>query len=295
MTFLRTEEGLTNQALFRDVDIVIYTEGGENSYSIEDILKGDFNEWSIDQVFWDGILQKHKFEQKYKLLPIGSKTTLEHIANMIVNEKVENVGVAMDTDLDDINGTKKISPYILYTYGYSWESDVFEFSVLEHFVIDYLPKHIRRSNIIDYAQKKLDNYLSGCTKITAFNLLYIKTNAKRLHYKDFKFQSKSEIGLDIVKIDDFILKEKTGVKASRSLNRCNSRDQRIRRYINGKWVKIIYKDVLNHVRIERLRFKNKLPMDHLEREFVNRYMKLKNVESFLFHERQIKQLRDSKP
>ena len=69
MSFTRTNSGLSNLALFHGVDLIVFTEGGEESYSYEDVLASKFNERSVDIKFWSGIFSKHNFQQpKYQYL-----------------------------------------------------------------------------------------------------------------------------------------------------------------------------------------------------------------------------------
>ena len=125
MSFTRTNSGLSNLALFHGVDLIVFTEGGEESYSYEDVLASKFNERSVDIKFWSGIFSKHNFEKTVEFRALGSKTCSKTICELLVSNSINNIAVALDSDLDDIIGTKFNSPYILYTQGYSWENDVY--------------------------------------------------------------------------------------------------------------------------------------------------------------------------
>lgn len=125
MSFTRTESGLSNLALFCNVDLIVYTEGGQESFSFEDMVDGEFNSQSVDIKFWDSIFQKHGFNKTIQFRAIGSKSSLLKICKLIVANKIRNVIVTLDSDLDDFIGNKFTSPFILYTRGYSWENDVY--------------------------------------------------------------------------------------------------------------------------------------------------------------------------
>lgn len=191
MTFLRTLDGLTNQALFNDVDIIFYTEGGDVSYSVDEVSSGIHNDFAIDQIFWINVLEKHRLEQKYKILPIGSKSTLLQIANLIAGCSIQNVGVAMDTDYDDLYERKIQSPYILYTYGYSWENDVFDFSTLEHYIAENTLNTTQRLKALDVLKEIIENYIDGCISLDKFNLLYANKRKKKIHYRRFEKSGES--------------------------------------------------------------------------------------------------------
>ena len=129
MAFTRTQSGLSNLRLFYNARIVIFTEGGDRSYTIYQIADGGCNNQSVDVKFWRYVLERNGFNEAVEFKPIGSKSTAKKICEMILNGKVKNVAVAMDRDLDPLIGNRYESPLILYTKGYSWENDVFKYEL----------------------------------------------------------------------------------------------------------------------------------------------------------------------
>ena len=128
MAFTRTSSGLQNLHLFHNVDFVVYTEGGA-SFSFEDVKLGKFNNESIDSVFWNIIFSNYKSASiKYK--PIGSKSTVLKIAEEIIKNNLQTVYAVMDQEFDMVYQTNLSHPNILYTYGYSWENDVWNKEVI---------------------------------------------------------------------------------------------------------------------------------------------------------------------
>jgi hypothetical protein len=110
--FTRSSAGLSNQHIFYGVDLVVYCEGKE--------LDGEAA--SIDEVFWE-----HVFIQNGKKVyckSVGGKPELLALAQRIVDEGLSNIAVAMDKDYDDLRGQLVVHPQVIYTFGYSWESDV---------------------------------------------------------------------------------------------------------------------------------------------------------------------------
>lgn len=124
-TFTRTNSGLSNLYLFHSVDVVVFTEGGGTSLSITQVISGAENRAPVDIRFWKLIFDKNGIKKSYKLKAIGSKISVLNIAKKIMTGEVKNVGAAMDRDLDGYLGNRLQSPLILYTEGYSWESDVY--------------------------------------------------------------------------------------------------------------------------------------------------------------------------
>lgn len=125
MSFTRSPSGLSNLHIFYNVDLIIFTEGGDKTYTIEEINEGKYNETAVDIKFWNTILSVNNFQRKFQLRAIGSKTASNNICEQIINGELKNVAVARDRDLDDFFDTKFTSPFILYTKGYSWENDVY--------------------------------------------------------------------------------------------------------------------------------------------------------------------------
>lgn len=126
MEFSRTPSGLSNMALFCGADFVVFTEGGSTSYNINDVINGNFNTNSVDIKFWDIALRKYGFNRSLHFRALGSKTCAEEIAIKVANSEISNVIVVRDSDLDVFLGLKIESPFVLYTYGYSWENDVWQ-------------------------------------------------------------------------------------------------------------------------------------------------------------------------
>lgn len=125
MIFRRTCTGLSNQHLFLNVDAIVFVEGGR-SYSKNDVYTGQFDTHAIDIKFWRGVFSIYHKGKKLQFRAIGSKPTLKNIVDDIDKEKIRNVYVAMDRDFDDINNELRNSNGVVYTYGYSWENDVWQ-------------------------------------------------------------------------------------------------------------------------------------------------------------------------
>lgn len=116
--FTRTTDGLSSEHLFYDVDWVVYCEGVSESEEVS----------SLDEVFWSKILRTLGINCRCK--SFGSKTNLLDLAYKVENGEMGNVIVAMDRDFDHLNGKRIEHPQVIYTWGYSWESDACqEFSI----------------------------------------------------------------------------------------------------------------------------------------------------------------------
>jgi hypothetical protein len=110
--FTRTKFGLSNEHQFYRVELVVYCEG--------DTVEGESA--SLDEVFWTKVFECNGRVVKCKSL--GGKPTLRPLAEKVANGEIDNVVVAMDRDYDHLRGLKIFHPKVIYTFGYSWESDV---------------------------------------------------------------------------------------------------------------------------------------------------------------------------
>lgn len=123
-SFRRTNVGLSNQHLFHNVDLVVFLEGGTTSFSKTEAYAGGFTDNTADIIFWQNIFSRFKTKTKIKFRSIGSKNTIKEIAVDIIDGKITSVIVAMDNEFDDILKKRLNHPAVVYSYGYSWENDI---------------------------------------------------------------------------------------------------------------------------------------------------------------------------
>ncbi|MDF3383410.1 MULTISPECIES: DUF4435 domain-containing protein [unclassified Sulfitobacter] len=109
--FTRTEAGLSSEHLFFDVDWIVYCEGKPLSDDVS----------SLDEAFWTKVLSANGVSCKCKSM--GSKPELKQLAETVIDGSVQRVLVAMDRDYDHLMANLIDHPRVLYSHGYSWESD----------------------------------------------------------------------------------------------------------------------------------------------------------------------------
>jgi hypothetical protein len=170
MSFTRTNSGLSNLARFYGVDLIAFTEGGNNSFSISEVLRGSFNKASVDIKFWSGLFERYNIKKSIHFRALGSKTCSKDLREMISGGAVRNIIVTCDSDLDDYFETKINSPYVLYTYGYSWENDVWH----PNFVMEQIKSFMFTQNLdAQHSEKFAEAY--SALKSDAFRLLKLET------------------------------------------------------------------------------------------------------------------------
>lgn len=153
--FKRTLNGLKNQHLFHDVDIIVFVEGGSQSFSKSEVYSGQYNSETDDIIFWRNIFTEFQKTKKIKFKSVGSKTTIKEIAIDIVNGSLKTVMVAMDNEFDEILKQRIEHESVLYTYGYSWENDVWNSQLIKAVVEELTAIKIEHNEIDNVFSKFL--------------------------------------------------------------------------------------------------------------------------------------------
>lgn len=139
MSLRRTAGGLASLHLFFRVDCIVYCEGGF-PLGEADVLAGQGDEQTLDVMFWKSICEFVGAKRNYHFKSVGSKTTLKSIAADIATHGIATVLVSLDRDYDWHCARHLNHPRVLYTYGYSWESDTVCALGLERLFFRLFPK-----------------------------------------------------------------------------------------------------------------------------------------------------------
>ncbi len=129
MSFQHSLAGLSNLHVFSGVDAIVFVEGGE-SRSIADVRSGKFDSTSSDVGFWQKCFSELGPAITLQFRAVGAKPTLLDLARAVANGAT-GVYVAMDRDFDHLLGHAIRTPKVLYTFGYSWENDVWREMVIQ--------------------------------------------------------------------------------------------------------------------------------------------------------------------
>jgi len=178
MTFKRTPSGLSAYHKFVNAELVIFTEGGKSSLKKSEVLSGKHNKESFDAVFWNVIYSIYMPDKKTYFIPIGSKSTLDEIAKDIINEDLKTVHVAMDRDYANFMKNLLNHKGILYTYGYSWENDVFNKETIISIVYQLKPLNPTdvelKTKISQDIKLLLDKYYRNIKRVVSLDVLLNK-------------------------------------------------------------------------------------------------------------------------
>lgn len=113
--FERTQNGQRNRAQFYGVDFTCFVEGGG----------GREGAGAPDVTFWRTLFSYFRPDLKIKCVPRGGKPILQRLAQQILQEDTGRTLVAMDADYDEILDRKTKDRRVLYSFGYSWENDIY--------------------------------------------------------------------------------------------------------------------------------------------------------------------------
>lgn len=171
--FTRTPAGLSNQHLFYGVDLIIYLEGGEETFTKDQVYDGSFNDESLDEIFWKLLFAKLKVKEKVKFKPVGSKTTILQIADDIVSDKLKSVMVAMDSEFDQVEGKHLNHESVHYTFGYSWENDIWNIDI----VVELIETLTAQNVDVDAIKENFDEFAKNI-RIGVFADAYLFRDGK---------------------------------------------------------------------------------------------------------------------
>ena len=131
MSFLRTNNSFHAVHLFWQVDIVAFCEGGGENVKLEDIPGLKKSTLTPDVRYWTVVLTRKFPTAKIKILSVGNKTAVKEIYKGIKDSGSTHIHCCFDSDYEELLGTKTTENFVWYTWGYSWENDVFSPEVVD--------------------------------------------------------------------------------------------------------------------------------------------------------------------
>jgi hypothetical protein len=180
-SFIRTPPGLSNQATFLDVDLVIFAEGGATSFSFDEVEQGADNGETPDVAFWRAVIEVFSQQTKtFHVKSVGSKVTVRAIADLIVAGSTKKVVAAMDKDLDDLRLTQIVHTNVLYTRGYSWENDVWSEETATAVLKSIVPERNNRKVASDQIRAFFDDLESTFASAVRLDRALAVVNAEPL-------------------------------------------------------------------------------------------------------------------
>jgi hypothetical protein len=178
MSFTRTNSGISNLPLFFGAEIIVYTEGGIKSFSLQEVDEGKFNTKSVDIKFWNGLLKSNNYSKKVEFRALGSKTASKTICEKIMSGEIQNTVVAKDRDLDFDELTQFDSPNILFTKGYSWENDVFTQQSTKEQITSMTIEQELPEELINQIEKSYKQFKHVGSRLLRLEMIFRSNNKK---------------------------------------------------------------------------------------------------------------------
>ncbi|MCC2605712.1 hypothetical protein [Planctobacterium marinum] len=272
MPFTRTNAGISNLPLFYGAEVIVYTEGGDKSFSIQEVEEGKFSTRSVDIKFWSGVFKSYNFGKKVEFRALGSKTALRIICEKIMAGEVANTIVAKDRDLDLDEVSHFDSPCILFTKGYSWENDVFsklstieqiESMILEQSMPDELLKEIEFS---------YDKFKNIGARLLRLEVIFRESNKKFITDVSGErfFNPKKSASINRDSIISFIKEKKQEIPRPALLTQdISSLCPILNNY--GKLLASLSLNVINYICKQHSDYKS-IPKQLIERNMINRFI-----------------------
>lgn len=159
MTFRRTNSGISNYKHFYQTDFIVYVEGGRTSYTFEQVInKGKYSNKSTDIAYWKKLFDHYNFPKTIQFKAVGSKSTIKQIALKVKSKEIDNTIVVLDRDYCSFHSTLIQSRKILYTYGYSWENDIWTKYAILQFVDSISPSGSIDQDLKDKVEKYYSDF-----------------------------------------------------------------------------------------------------------------------------------------
>ncbi|HAS6802916.1 TPA: hypothetical protein GRI77_19690 [Vibrio parahaemolyticus] len=272
---MRTNSGISNSHLFSGVDIVVYTEGGSVGYSLEDVESGKFNKQSVDIKFWSGLFKAANFNKKVVFKALGSKTSSKSIRDKIISGEVSNVAIALDRDMDFILANPEISPFVLYTKGYSWENDVYT----EQNTLDQIDSMLMEQIIPDEILGEVSNAYQDFNKLghrlIQLEVIYRSNNHSfitKINGQRF-FNSRLSPKINREQVVRFISEKKNSVENRPLICNVNYKNVCPKMNVYGKLLACLSINVISYV-CKKYTSHRALPNPLLESNMMERYIQM---------------------
>lgn len=141
MTFTRTASGISNYSKFYGVEITFIIEGRGTDVS-------NISAEPTDRFFYTHLFSEILQDQKFKIKCVGGKKDVLAYARKIQTDNISGSITLVDKDYDGIFFSIVHNPYILYTYKYSWENDLFNLKLASDVLSDLTPLDSQKARTI---------------------------------------------------------------------------------------------------------------------------------------------------
>lgn len=294
MSFRRSAKRLSVLAKLRKVDLMVLTEGGVGIQEETDNKFFSDKEIINDRFFWRIVFSKHGFKNRIFYKAIGSKTRLKEYAEEISKENIKNLCVAIDSDLDKVNEETTDSIYVLYTYGYSWENDVFTRILLLEHLKDLLLEYVEQKEVVLEVDRLVLEFIESSRIIMSDEFKFRKFGVSfvtRLNSNRFVRLDKDGVKIDLVEVE----KEVKLLKEKILTNDWNKIEVPLLatfdKFVYGKFQEHFFYLLTQYIEDKYLKVNGKRSKNYFRRELLNKFKESKEVDSFDYYASKIEALK----
>lgn len=196
MSFTRTQSGLKNSSLFFGADITVIVEGKKR----ENAISSDMSTYTIqtaDELFHNAVFSALVPKKVFKIKSVGCKGDLDEYSRKIHEGAIDNCVVVYDSDYEPVLASWVATPLAMRTSGYSWENDLWNWSVCERVVNvlsggrDWNREHLSKQ--INRAARRLARASRIEVLCRTYGLNLIVPNGKSV---GLRLSAKSAFGVD---------------------------------------------------------------------------------------------------
>lgn len=292
MRLRRSAKDFSIRARFYKVDVVFLTEGGSPPTDNSSKITFDHEQFD-DEVFWKSVLQRCGFKKRFKCKAVGSKATLKKYNDEINKGRIENLCVAVDTDLDDLYQGKIESAYILYTYGYSWESDIFSKDLLFDYMKNLTSDHGDINDVRDKVKQFYNEFTETACEIMADEFRFRKLGVgfvTKLNWAQYIRNNDDGVKIDSRKIRERSTSLKQGI-TDKNWNKFSVPKSRLfARYIYGKLVEEFTYLLFLYIENLILNSSRKSTKSEFKELFYRIFERANNLDSLDYYSKQVQKL-----
>lgn len=166
MSFTRSASGLANYRKFCKADLVIYTEGKQDATE---------SARTPDEVFYTALFEGLVPNIRVKVKPVGNRDSAFAYVELLNKKNIPNTIVAVDRDAFGITCSIIDSPRLIYTYGYSWENDLWSAALAKSVLRQIALASAETEQIFEKA------YANGARRLKLLSALDLASNASHAY------------------------------------------------------------------------------------------------------------------
>lgn len=177
MSFRRSTKQLSVLAILRKVDFMVLAVRSAGIQEETDKQFSSVKKFNNDHFIRNVVFSMQGLKSSVSDKSIGSRTNLKAYREYISKENTKFLCIDIDLDSEKVNEEKTDSIYVLYTFGYSLENDVFTKILLLQHLNDLLLNYVGRRKVVQEGDKLFLEFIRSSTIIMSDKFKFGKFRA----------------------------------------------------------------------------------------------------------------------